>query len=394
MPTLTHIGADHIRREYEFCDYQTPDAQKYRMRKAYWTTLDPWENQWYRVEDERQYVKLSYHNDQDTLGYGRGLMEAIYFYYKCKTNLLQQMLQGVERFAVPWIAVALDASAAAGQSTGTGFDSPEALQEAYKDELNKMRSGNIFVYDAKHKIHTIDFSGEAARGILNLIEYFDDRLVQLILGSSLPSGGSEGGGSYALAAVQAGSTSALIRYDREIVEESLRDLRWALWTFNQKHWVDLKDPRGNILVNFTPPYLRIGREQVDDSEKNVRVMRMLLDAGVEVMKKDWYRAANLQQPDEGDDVVRPLGAPGSPGGLMTNPMTGQPTQTEPMAPADGVSMREDAAQGQAFLERCRDWLGKAKDGLIQPVGGASWVGSVRRDPAYLNRHLAALQAAG
>lgn len=401
-PVLTHIGANHIRREYEMSEYSTPDGQTYKTPKYYWTTQDVVQNKWFRVEDERNYIKLQYHNDADTLGYGRGLQEAIYYYWFCKTQLMQQMLQGVARFAVPWIGVKYKAEDMSGTSNGTGFDSPEDMSTAYADKLSKMQSGNIFVYDAKHEIHTIDFSGEAARGILNLIEYFDDRLVQLILGSSTPTGGSEGGGSYALAAVQAGSTSSLIRYDREIVEESLLDLRWALWERNRKHFAELKDPQGNILRGFTAPTLRIGREQLDDAEKNLRVIQMVLSAGKPVLARDLYKAANLQMPDEMDEVVMPLGAPGGPGGLQQNPLTGGPTYPMPMAAADGVSMKEGVVSGANFLERCKRYLAESQNqkfaekvdsGLIRPAGAKRFVGSAKRDTEnYINEHLRYLRA--
>lgn len=342
---LAHIGADAIKREKRIERLADPEGAPYDKEVYYWTTFDAHANAFLQITPEQEpwYVKLIYHDDQGSLGFGRGLLDALYIYFHAKTQLLTDMLQGASKFGRPWIHLGIPAGGADGFSgvdDGTGMDSPETAADDLIEKIKQMEGSNILVTDARIKLTTLDFNGESARGLLYLIEYIDKMMVEMILGSSMPTGGGDQG-SYARAAVEQQTTSDLVRFDRIAMEEAMATLVKSVWDFNIRNFAGLTTTDGRFLNTLTPPRFRLR----DYGEKpDPEAVGAALQLGLPVRREEAYRAFGLSQPDADDDVIQPPGAGGGPMGapgvdgpaadLYGNPARG----ANETVPGDGLVM--------------------------------------------------------
>lgn len=348
-----------------------------------YATLD--RGNWFEVDPEVQdlhYLWLTYARDAYTLGYGRGLLQAIYFYWFCKTRTMKSLLQGLDRFGWPFIIAKIAAGSSFQKSTGGGgaHTNAEWRADAMVDALAAMRAdANIIAIDQNDSIELVRVEGQSIAALLSLLQYYDKALVELILASSMPTGGGEAG-SFARAAVEAGSTSLLIQYDRLLLEGSLQNVINACHQFNRTNWQRIHVPmlQGVKPMWFAkPPKLRIGREEDDDVERWQKRLTIAREAGLKVRKKDIYAACGLPAPDDGDEDIIDYGAinqgmPGDPKeraifeqqqAEMQAQQDAQAAQLEAQAPAPFAETREhaeDLTGSVAFTDRMRngDWLRK------------------------------------
>ena len=118
-PELVHIGADAIRRYQEPGDKQTDiTGDAFEPPTWPWATHDPVTNRWLKVNDLKQYVRLSFQNDHHSKGYGHGMLGAMWTPWHIKKHLERQMAKGAKRFTFPWIGVQLDTKAMMGDGGG------------------------------------------------------------------------------------------------------------------------------------------------------------------------------------------------------------------------------------------------------------------------------------
>lgn len=310
---LAHIAADAIKREKKVERFVDESGKPLEKTRWHWTTWDAEANAFLAIPPEQDgwYVKFVYHDDQGSLGFGRGLLDALYIYFHAKTQLLADMLQGAGKFGRPWLHLGIPAGGNDGLNgvdDGTGIISPETMADNLISQIKQMEGGNILVTDARVKLTTLDFNGEAARGLLQLIQYIDKALVEMILGSSMPTGGGDQG-SYARAAVEQQTTSDLTRFDRIAMEEAMASLVDSVWKFNIKNFAGLRTTDGRFLNTLTPPRFRLR----DFGEKpDPQAVAGALQLGLPVRREEAYRAFGLSMPDADDDVIQPPGAGGGP----------------------------------------------------------------------------------
>src|SRR5690606_36066291 len=80
-----------------------------KTRWEYWDTTGVM-GEWRPLtkSQRRQLVVHTYFDSEATLGYGRGLLEALYHFYWAKTQVLREGLAGIERWAQGWIIAEID----------------------------------------------------------------------------------------------------------------------------------------------------------------------------------------------------------------------------------------------------------------------------------------------
>ena len=73
------------------------------------------------------------------------------------------------------------------------------MAEEWLDRIDNIQEDHnaVVVFGDNAKITPLDFNGQAAQGLLGLIQYYNDTLVEYILGASMPSGGGGEAGSLA-----------------------------------------------------------------------------------------------------------------------------------------------------------------------------------------------------
>lgn len=317
---LVHIPADGIRREIVNKEVWV-DGVKTQTRDYRWIVYDPVNAVWLRVPQEQLpwYIRFNYRDDAYTLGYGRGLAEQLYFYAKHKSLIIEHLLQGADRFSVPWIVAQMDISSHLGQDAGVGMVSPETKASYYLDLLGKMRSAGVLVMDSRDKLSTIDFSGPGAQALVVLLDYFDKALSELIVGFEMSDGAGTGEAQMARERM-----SHIVRMDRAVQLEGWKQLRDAFWWFNYENFAAILHPRVNApLTMLTPPTLNM-REEPDDVDVNIRRLAAAQQIGAQsgglrLLRDEVYDALRFTQPDDDDAAVIELGMPPAMGGMEMQP---------------------------------------------------------------------------
>lgn len=356
---LGHIGADAIRREFREEIITDENGARIPKREYYWSTLDPTLNGGTYLEVDRDqlpwYLKFSYRDDQHSLGYGNGILDAIYVYWKAKTHILENLFDGIGRFGTPWIWAAIDQASSLGNSLGNEHLDPEDKAQALLTVLGKMTAGKIIVTDAKDKIDLVHMDGVGLQAMREMLDYCDSALVSCILGSGKPFGEGDQGGSYALGAVQERTTDDLLRFDRDGAEEALQQLVDLTFQMNVSNFSKIQDGEGRFLHTLNPPRIRLR----DVSKgRSPDMLAMALQLGAPVLKREVYETLNFTMPDAGDDVFNPPGAGGEVPGqggpaqdLMGNPTLGPADTT----PDDGLRMSEATAHAHRFFDLPTVW---------------------------------------
>lgn len=247
-------------------------------------------------EDAVRTIRHIYQDDQASLGHGRGLREALAWWWYAKTNVFEESLQAVERFAQGIVTAKVDGA----RDAATGRPNEEVIA-AWRDVLENLRARHVLVYDASDQVEIVHGSGEGWQILQGIRDDLRSTIFTLVLGANLTTSANEGG-SYALAEVQENSTEALVQFDRETLEETLSDdLIGCLWTLNHPNLVELG-------VADQPPVFTITQEKLQDPVQRVTVAQGLHAMGVELSREDVLEQTGFRKPEPGEDVI-PAAAP-------------------------------------------------------------------------------------
>lgn len=261
--------------------------------KVQWKQWDLLKDDWrpLTVEEVAMTVRHVYQDDQASLGHGRGLREALAWWWWAKEHVFRESLQAVERFAQGILTAQVDGI----RDAATGMPNEELIR-AWRDVLEDLRSRHVLVHDAGDKIETINGSGEGWQMLSTMRQELRSTIFTLVLGANLTTSASDGG-SYALAEIQENSTEALIQYDRETLEETLtKSLIGSIWWKNHANMVELG------LLNEKPRFA-ITQEKRTDPEKRASVAQQLNQMGVELSLQDVLEQTGFRKPEPGEVVI-------------------------------------------------------------------------------------------
>ncbi len=292
---------------------------------------------WMRIPPELRgsLIEYIYGDTEDRVGYGRGLLEAIYFYHYMKTVTFEKVSQGIDRWANGvWIG-AID-----GLRAGSTVRTNEDLRLGMERVLETMRSNHQAVVERVDDIKILETSGTGHQISMDFLRYLDESIERLLNGSVRPAGYNVGAtGARAQAAEEAEESEAFHQDDREDLDAVLtRDLIGAFLRVNRPQIVaaGLSGARRPV---FTSEQIR-----KQDPERAVRVMLEALKV-VPVVKREFYEKCELSQPLEGDEVIPPQqqqpqsGFPGMEG-LLTTAQGGPERRLElPLLMDDGERVR-------------------------------------------------------
>lgn len=293
VPTdLQDVGRLRFDKVATKVDVGTP-SERYDVK---WRQWDYVKRQWMEWEHPEWYVKYVYNDDESTLGYGSGLIDAMYFYWRAKEILFRSGLQGAER----WAQGFLMASVYNARNGSTGKTN-QAIVNAFIRELEKQRTQHFFVKDKDDEIELIDGPGRGYEIVQWMIDYVDTQLRLLILGSNLPTQ-AEGGGSYALGEIQRDTMDALIEYDRLLLAEALSDLVKLVWDVNRVNFLQMG------LGAAEMPKLKIYDDRKINPKEMAEMLQTLINAGFKIKVSEGYPLVNLTPPGPDDDIIESPGA--------------------------------------------------------------------------------------
>lgn len=256
--------------------------------------------QYVKIENPELLMRGVYDDEEARLGYGCGLIEAIYWGFWIIELLMREGLEGVERWAQGWVVGSVDQSVF-GATDRTADDVATALFEA----LQMMRSRGVLLVGKGETIDVKETTGTGHQLVMSLIESVKDDLVQLISGAIRPSGGGEGG-TYGQGKVEERTVDEIVRFDRDFLDETItRDLIGLIWRYNRPQFEALCP--GAVM----PRYVSVETDHETPKEFIERA-KLFHDLGLDLVKTELYTRAGFARPTEemeDDEILEGAAAP-------------------------------------------------------------------------------------
>lgn len=185
-----------------------------------------------KVEHPEWLLRVVYNDEEARLGYGRGLVDCLYFYHWIKQILLREGLQGVERWSQGIVVGTLDPDVPGTPDTQTNAN----LKTAMLNALSNMRSRHVYVQDKHDDIEVIQGGGEGHQMVMSFIEYVDDCIMGVCTGAVLMSSKSAAGdaGSHARDEQGAKTQNKVIIADQMKIDEDQSSQMIGLWV--RQNW--------------------------------------------------------------------------------------------------------------------------------------------------------------
>lgn len=292
-------------------------------------------SQWVNV-DPRWFIRLTYDETEGRLGYGSGILGAVYFHHYAKGIVLRELLQGIERWAQGLTVVKLKAArlASAGKTN-------EQQRRKWLDTIEKMRARNGLVMEDGDDVKVEWPSGTAGEIALDTLRYIDDTTRGRINGSVMPLGGGSsgnGGDSDARSKTEVDESQMIVKFDRRLLDEAwTRDLVGLFWHNNANllHALGLGDTQ--------PPKIQSIAVEEEDPDKFLDRAKKAHEMGAPICQDEFYKRSGFRQPKPGEPVIG--GAmPVAPGGLPLTDPTGKlkdPQQRVDVAAAGEEHLSEE-----------------------------------------------------
>lgn len=280
---------DVDKRMYRIVPHRTEEGKL----GAHWERWDVANEQWRveSVDSARSTIRHVYQDDEATLGYGRGLREALGWWWYAKEHVFQESLQAVERFAQGILTAKVDGA----RDAATGMPNTELIN-SWRDVLEDLRARHVLVYDSSDAVESVSVSGEGWQLMTQIRSELRSSIHTLILGANLTTAASEGG-SYALAEIQENSTEALIQFDRESLEETLtEDLLGCIW---YRNWANLSE----LGITKEMPRFNIKQEKRVDPQVRASVAQTLVGMGVKLSLQEVLEQCGFKSPEQGEETI-------------------------------------------------------------------------------------------
>ena len=289
--------------------------------RAHWERWNLATQEWEpeTMADAMSTIRHTFQDDQASLGHGRGLREALGWWWYAKEHVFAESLQAVERFAQGILSMKIEGA----RDAATGQPNTELIR-ACTAVLEDMRSRHVLVYDAADTVEIIHPGGEGWQLLKDIRAELKQTIVELILGATLPTSANEGG-SYALGKVQESSSDMLMQFDREALQETLTEkLIGACWAMNHRNILELG-------IDVERPLFVLNQEKTDDPAKRADVASKLNGMGINLSLADVLDQTGFRKPEPGEETVAGRQAPAfDPFGLSSAGQ--QPLATPQRAP--------------------------------------------------------------
>lgn len=250
-------------------------------------------------------------DSEETLGYGRGLRDALWFLFGAATRVHQADVQAAERFGHGWLVLKLR-SDAKGSPTVTNAQ----LVSTSSTALDKMRAKHNFVIGSEDTLEMLAPPAQAAQFMAALADRLERMGDRLIMGGTLFSGGQANSkGGYAQADSEAETATGIFDVCADMLEETFtRDLVAPCVRDNWANLVELG------FADTDHPRFSVVRGRKQDPESGLRRVAAARGAGMAVKKSQAYELGDLEEPSEEDietgNVLDPI--------VPVDPLTGEP----------------------------------------------------------------------
>ena len=262
-----------------------------------------------KVEHPEWFLRVIYGDEESRLGYGRGILDCMYYYHWIKQVVLREGLQGLERWAQGIVVGTLDPDAQGAPDT-QGTDQQKA---AMLDALGKMRSRYVYVQGKHDDVKVLTGGGEGHQMVEGWLRYLDDCLTAVGTGAVLASSGSNVGdaGSYARDKAGQDTQKGVVAYDKNKIDEDIStDLVTLFEQLNWKNIVQL-----GLADAGRPNFKTIEGKNVDPDAAAARFAQIgQAYPGAKVREDEFYEGLDLTPVGDGDKYVTLGAQPAAPEG--------------------------------------------------------------------------------
>jgi phage gp29-like protein len=287
---------------------------------------------WKPVEHVEWLVQHVYGDEESTLGYGRGLIDAVYHAWFAKQKLVSELLALAERFGQGLVVAKISPD-----RPGSSEQGVTATIDATVANIAKTKARHVLAIMVGEELELLEPSGTGASLLLDSIKYYDECIAALLVGSVLPGGGGADVGSNARAEVEQGTSDAIVRFDRKLMGSTLtRDVLGLTWDLNRANLLAC----GMILAER--PTIELSHEARETPAEFADLLDKAGKAGVAVTEREAYQRLGLKRPSPGEPVITAPQPPAMPGYTPGMP---PPPGAAPSAPS-GVA--EAAPSGKTL----------------------------------------------
>ncbi len=241
------------------------------------------------MEHPEWYIKHIYDDVEESLGFGRGLIDSLYFVWWAKAIIWEEFLGGVERWARGRIIAKIDGTIPANLTKNN-----VTLTQTFLDELEKTLSRHFIAFDKKHDVQVLPGPGEGHQMCKSALDLCDRWITNLIRGSSMP----EEGGSYALGKTKKDIRDDKTAADRELLDETLTDDLVAP-TIRYNRAILLQAGLGGAAM----PRFKTTEEKLSDPKTEADVASALVNMGFKPKREEIGRKCGYTVSKPGDDVI-------------------------------------------------------------------------------------------
>lgn len=266
-----------------------------------WERFSEPDARWFRIDDrdKANYIRHSFDDSPDRLGYGRGLIDCVYFLWYFRNAVIEEWANGIEFWSRGFIEVAI-------KNSDTGTKINQAIVDKYQEQIERHRSRHSYVHDATDEVKITQGGGEGGAICMQFVAAIEKE-IRTTINHSSDNVASNEGGSYARADVHADSEQMVAESDRMRLSERLTlGLVRRCFDLNYVNFCSL----GMAAAN--PGEFAILDRQVNDPEKTARTFQTVLQSGAAIGKKHFYSALQIPIPDEDEETIEPMAPPAPP----------------------------------------------------------------------------------
>jgi len=267
-------------------------------REAIWHLYSRERRKWEPLRKSWPLLKIVFSDEEGRLGYGRGLLESLYFLWWAKQTIFKEGLQGVMRWAQGFLVAKVSNDKPSG---GLGRDGTSA-RNVMRDELVKHRGKNVAVVSSTDEIALVTGGGEGHQIVMGMLEYVNNEILSTGLGGVTPFGGAAGKGSLARAEVEQEVSDEQLEFDRGKLDETLNRLIGFVISVNRPQLAEIG------LGNARTPNFETTSDKKEDPEVNARVAKTALESGAKLRMDEYYQKIGYTQPSDDDEVLEPIEA--------------------------------------------------------------------------------------
>jgi hypothetical protein len=240
-------------------------------------------------------------DEEDRLGMGRGLAEALFMLLRAKAMLWKFRLQGISRWAEGLLVGTVDPDRPASPSRNN-----LSLAQDLLSKLRNMRDGNVIVVpEGLADVKALESNGTGDDMTARAMDYCDDCAARLLLGSIMPSGGNKEGGTEARGRIEADTTKRVIQYARHLVTACLnRTLIRTVCRLNREQFMD------DDCLEGEEPIIKIVDNQATDPETVLDRIEKAQKMKMKVPKAWAHEVSEIPMPSDDEECLEEVETPG------------------------------------------------------------------------------------